>query len=182
MDQIRHNQGKPKLSYPFANFRSITVLHEAWSMRELYAEADLDAVIRMASLFLDNQETEVPLLPRIFVSYAQAHGLLTNDLLSIGPGFQGFLSELLPVFAAIADVSEYGETKYERGNYRKQAPVTQYVDSFLRHALNANDVDDESKLPHYSHGLWNLWQLMDLPAYRDDRLPKVSLKPEIGSE
>jgi hypothetical protein len=91
------------------------------------------------------------------------------DVLGILQQFPAALSELCAVY-------EYGGQKYKRGNYRKGAPLTSYLDSALRHILSyasGQTYDIESGLHHLGHALWNLWVAMDLPGLRDDRLPAV---------
>lgn len=55
-------------------------------------------------------------------------------------------------------VLEYGDQKYDRGNWRKGLLWSEVMDSMLRHvaAFNSNqDVDPESGLPHTDHILCN---------------------------
>jgi hypothetical protein len=74
-------------------------------------------------------------------------------------------------------VCEYGAKKYERGNYRKGAYLSEYLDCALRHikAHDRGEINDpESGRKHLGHAFWNLVQALDQPSWRDDRLPKVN--------
>ena len=66
-----------------------------------------------------------------------------------------------------------GAEKYERGNFRLGAPVSQFVDSAARHILAPEEIDPESNLPHIAHFVWNVVQIYENMFYnpsRDDRL------------
>ena len=77
-------------------------------------------------------------------------------------------------------VCEFGARKYQRGNFRKGAPVCSYADSAIRHIRRIRKckelVDPESGLSHLAHTLWNLVQIFEImqqpevAAVRDDRL------------
>ena len=81
----------------------------------------------------------------------------------------------------VAAVSKYGEQKYERGNYLKGAPLSQYVDCMMRHLgawWNGEDNDSESRLPHLSHFAWNALCLVEMSItqpQRDDRLNQKNI-------
>lgn len=85
----------------------------------------------------------------------------------------------------ITRVLEFGESKYDRNNWRKGLPYTSVIDSALRHLhsfLEGEDTDHESGISHIAHAATNmvflLQYLKDHPEM-DDRvvaevpLPKV---------
>lgn len=84
---------------------------------------------------------------------------------------------------AIADVSTYGATKYERGNYLKGAPLSQSVNSLLRHLLlwwSGEDKDPESGHGHLAHVAWNALRLCQESIVRkdlDDRIAYETNRP-----
>lgn len=58
----------------------------------------------------------------------------------------------------LAKVMEYGSLKYSRDNWLKGLPMTEVMDSMLRHIVSFNsgeDADPESGLPHVDHILCN---------------------------
>lgn len=73
-------------------------------------------------------------------------------------------------------VLEFGAKKYSKYNWKKGLPVTQILDSLLRHIqaiMRKEDIDEESKLPHVGHILANAmflsYTLKNKPEM-DDRL------------
>jgi hypothetical protein len=66
---------------------------------------------------------------------------------------------------AIANVCREGEKKYERFNYKKGAPVSQYMDSGLRHQtafINGEDLDQETQCYHLAMDIWNKLQALEV--------------------
>lgn len=84
---------------------------------------------------------------------------------------------------AVASVLAYGARKYDRRNWRKGAEWTRFAASALRHLfkwLDAEDLDDESGLPHLAHAMCNLAFLVEWAKTHpelDDRY-----KPEAASQ
>lgn len=63
-----------------------------------------------------------------------------------------------------ADVFEFGAEKYDRDNWRKGLPVTEILDSLLRHIGEIQDgqyLDEESGLSHHGHMMCNVIFLTD---------------------
>ena len=82
----------------------------------------------------------------------------------------------------IVKVSNYGAQKYDKKNYQKGGPASQYFNCNLRHLLkwwlryDENDIDTESGCHHLGHSAWNSIapiELEDLGTLEDDR-PKYS--------
>lgn len=81
-----------------------------------------------------------------------------------------------------ARVCMYGAGKYDRGNYLKGAPLSQYMDCALRHLTAWNEgeeKDPESECDHLAHFLWNalcLYEMAQTQPERDDRLNQETVK------
>jgi len=81
------------------------------------------------------------------------------------------LSPLAQIMESL--VFQYGECKYDRGNWKKfkedeQKQVLEYLQCYNRHMMRYNlgeFFDKESKLPHLAHAVWNLNRIMDLFYY-----------------
>jgi hypothetical protein len=81
-------------------------------------------------------------------------------------------------------VMEFGEAKYDRGNWRKGIPYNRCLDSLLRHILafkEGETLDPESGLPHLGHAACNIQFLLRYEADNrtdlDDR-DKISITPK----
>jgi len=56
-------------------------------------------------------------------------------------------------------VLDFGSSKYGKYNWKSGHPVTDICDSLLRHLqafMDGQDLDEETKLPHYAHMQANL--------------------------
>lgn len=74
-------------------------------------------------------------------------------------------------------VAQYGSKKYEKYNFLRGAPISQYTDCIMRHMEKFSnpdlpDLDDESLQHHLAHAAWNclvaIWVLENMPDL-DDR-------------
>ena len=64
----------------------------------------------------------------------------------------------------LAKVATFGATKYAPHNWRKGFDYSRLLDASMRHILEyqkGNKMDDESKLPHLAHAMWNLMALLE---------------------
>lgn len=71
----------------------------------------------------------------------------------------------------LAKVYEFGAKKYARDNWKKGLTYLTLVASLMRHLLKflgGENLDDESKLPHVSHVLWNAQILAEMYYSRPD--------------
>lgn len=80
-----------------------------------------------------------------------------------------FILEMPNAIASVAEVLEYGATKYDRNNYKRGLIESELLDSTLRHLSSAfnnlpDDTDEESGLDHYAHAATNLMMLLELKA------------------
>lgn len=181
--QLRFNTGKPKLSYFYANARALDRLQEFYAQDDDFGEADnvfeaYDSIFEDVAMFLaEGPDTGFRYLVRAFQALAAALEFdLGGPIVSFPEEPLELLLEIPRAVDAYCAVCVYGESKYERGNYRKGAPITEYLDSMLRHLrarLQGEHFDAESGKSTAAHALWNLWQALDQPGFRDDRLPAV---------
>ena len=81
------------------------------------------------------------------------------------------LTQLSPVAQMLESlVFQYGESKYDRGNYKKfkakeEDAYLEFLQCAKRHLMKYEQgemFDGESKMPHLSHVVWNLNRIMDL--------------------
>lgn len=181
--QLRYNTGKPKLSYFYANHRALERLQEYYVTEDDFGVAGdiveaYDSIFEDVALFLsEGPDTGFRYLVRAFQALAAALEYdLGGDIVTF-PDEPLEMLHLVPrAVDAYCDVCVFGEGKYARGNFRKGAPITDYLDSMLRHLrarLRGEHFDDESGYPTAAHALWNLWQALDQPGFRDNRLPAV---------
>lgn len=86
----------------------------------------------------------------------------------------------------LARVYEFGAKKYARDNWKRGLSYLTLVASLMRHLLKfigGENLDEESKLPHVSHILWNAQILAEMYYTRvdmDDRKrPEEKVNPYI---
>lgn len=93
-----------------------------------------------------------------------------------------YILTLPKALEGFARVCEYGGKKYDRGNYLKGAPLSQYMDCALRHLVawnNGEDQDPESQCDHLAHFVWNalcLYEMAQSQPERDDRINQETVK------
>lgn len=82
-------------------------------------------------------------------------------------------------FEDCARVLDFGTKKYSKGNWKKGFPVSEIVDSLLRHVaelMEGKDIDDESNLPIIGHIQCNVMflahTLKNHPEF-DDRINDI---------
>lgn len=182
--QQRFNAGKPKHSYFFASNTALEVLDDALGPvnRVDPAYEDYSDALHAISAYLDGddyalQDAATGLMIGLQVDAADKLVYTAN----CGMCAAEFLAHVPAALEAYSAVCEYGEGKYARGNFRKGAPITQYLDSALRHLLSrlrGERFDPESGKPHAGHALWNVIQAMEQPSFRDDRLSPVKQEPD----
>lgn len=180
-DQLRFNNGKPKLSYIFSSHRAYLACWWLEKDDQFYVDTEIDAIVENLARFLGREDTTL--------SNLASAALSTLVLLEarLNPAFvydfeQCLWRQVPNALKAVCAVYAFGERKYDRGNYRKGAPVSTYIDSALRHLLALEERDVESKLPHLAHAFWNIWIALDQPSWRDDRLPPVQEAPATPEE
>lgn len=174
--QRRYNEHKPQLTYFFSSDRAFG------RFLDLYTDdwgSDGDSPLQNIAAFLGSGpgshgwrelvDAAAQLISQLEHFTNEAPTIKYSD-----PGL--FLCSCFGALSAYCQVCVYGETKYDRGNYRFGAPVTEYLDSALRHLRASEDGEDwdlESQEPHLAMALWNVWQALDQPVFRDNRLPEV---------
>jgi hypothetical protein len=178
-EQIRYNAGKTRLSYFFASRTALERFLDLYVNDWDYGEPTLHSALRNISQFLAAGAGD---LGWSYLTDAASELLYESECL-VNPnptikldGGPEFLCSCLGGLNAYVDVCIYGESKYARGNFRMGAPITSYLDSALRHlraAIDGETYDVESSEPHAAMALWNVWQALDQPPFRDDRLPAV---------
>jgi hypothetical protein len=88
-------------------------------------------------------------------------------------GVLGFLGTADVAVAELTNAYINGNTKYKRGNFKLGADVCKYADSAGRHLLKwatGEDFPGDSPVLHLGHAAWNIWQILDQPVERDNRL------------
>lgn len=176
-DQLRFNAGKIPMHYILSSSRAISIMEEVYYVPYVGVLPDLDEVVKWAEAALDRR------LSLEDVGYALTD-LLHETNAHVGEpaavsdaGRYAFISNHVAAWRGYGTICEFGAKKYARGNYRKGAPITNYLDSFARHIIfgpmRGEEFDPESGLPHRQHAQWNLFQALDQPEWRDDRLPAI---------
>lgn len=179
-DQLRYNADKPKLSDVFASARALQELDalDGTDLEHIGEQHFLTCATLEIARYLDRGPTAS--LAYAFVAVIAELERELSPVFDYDANVPSNLVELLgrfpQAFRELCKVYEYGSKKYARGNYRKGAPLTTYLDSALRHILaygSGETKDVESGCHHLGHALWNLWIAMDQPPVRDDRLPAI---------
>ena len=81
----------------------------------------------------------------------------------------GYIETMPLALAELTRVFEMGAKKYERHNYLKGAPDSQYANSGARHRLAyvmGEDADPESTCHHLAHEAWNVLMRLELAMRR----------------
>jgi hypothetical protein len=181
-NQQRNNEGKPQLSYVFSNFRAIRKVFcvDAMSFEDifLFPVEPFDILYNISSFLSRNANED--LFRALTANVQYLHVALGGDLVP-QPDQDTSLATYLfthdKAWAEYARVCEIGAKKYARGNYRLGETYNHYLDSGCRHVvklLKGIEIDEESGCHHAAHSLWNIWQVLDQPNWRDDRLPAVN--------
>jgi hypothetical protein len=174
---MRDNSAKPSLSYVFCNALALERLEE-YAPEHVWGTESVLEPLRSIAGYLARETDDLG------VAAFEIVELLQQDLApaTCPLGVSGFVGLLLheEAWDAYCAVCVRGAEKYARGNYRKGAPVTQYLDSACRHLmkrLTGERIDSETGCQHLAHALWNVFQALDQPAWRDDRLEAVARDP-----
>ena len=91
----------------------------------------------------------------------------------------------IPVLGLIevAKAGKFGQSKYSRNNWRKEAPTTQYLDAAMRHILKylyVEDIASDSKVNHVAHAAWNLLTLLEKIAVGQDQDDRFKYPNEVN--
>jgi hypothetical protein len=145
-DQLRYDNGKPKLSYLLAQ------RPEATKILLGDMSSDQKEILEGLCLYMrDEVETDAVLY----------------DLSAVAKNIG------LDLATEVAEVYTYGGNKYARGNYLLGQTVSHYLDSAARHLLawiRGEVKDPESGRHHLAHIWWNVERSGDQSLDRDDRL------------
>ena len=101
-------------------------------------------------------------------SESDPHGLPQHSpgaKLDSGKCVAGVLSDFALALQAVADVGDFGARKYTRGGWQSVPNAEErYFDAMWRHLLRARheELDPDSKLPHFAHLAWNLLAVLEL--------------------
>ncbi len=184
MDQLRYNEEKARLSYVYANHTALQRLCEARPYvnvengRQAAEHAVLATSAFLASGPSGNWHTLAVAVGLTIVGHEVEHGYEPDGATGLR-----MLAECPNALKAYGELCLRGERKYTRGNYRLGSPITHYCDSGLRHLnaiLRGTAIDPELDVPHGICAFWNLWQALDQPDWRDDRLPAVQARHTIA--
>lgn len=165
--QLRYNKDKPKLSYLLANENCMCCFMAG-------VEPDNRHRLLLVSGYLNGGGQDL-LANAAWGCLLELQGKLTGYFSTDCADILDLFAKCPEAVAEVCAVYEFGESKYDRGNYRKGAPVTQYIDSALRHEFAQEALDKESGKHTLAHAFWNYWQALNQPEERDDRLPRVAL-------
>lgn len=187
LSQVRFNTDKPKLTYFWCNLTAAERMREhfpemEWGEEDFPLRENWAHAIGLINEFLATGPgaSYGPLVTAMNQVTAALEEAVTPDptpdLDYDTENYIAFYCSAPHALAAYCSVCVYGEGKYSRGNYRLGAPITTYLDSALRHLgalVDGQDFDPESKEHHGALAMWNLWQALDQPADRDDRMLAV---------
>lgn len=155
-EQLRYDNGKPKMSYILAQTPEAACILAGVSIW-----GPLGSLLEDLCLYMRDEMQADDVLINL-KEYAAKIGL---DLLT-----------------EVAEVYTYGGNKYARGNYLLGQTVSHYLDSAARHLfalIRGEERDAESGKHHLAHIWWNIERSADQTHERDDRLFKgnPNLKP-----
>ena len=82
---------------------------------------------------------------------------MTADRYNYGKVPYSYLTDLPKALGSLCRVFEFGAAKYARDNWKKGLYPQELLDSALRHIMahRTEALDEESKLPHLAHAVWN---------------------------
>lgn len=152
-----------------ANRFEVLPLHEARSKARVEIDALPEAKV--------NAEDALPDAPKYAFTVEQVKAAQAARH-NAGKPQLSYLLTFSEALDAVAEVSMSGANVYGRGNYLQGAPLTEHVDSLLRHLkafYRGEDLDPNSGHPHVAHMAWNALRLCQealapAPGTKDDRI------------
>lgn len=180
MNQMRENSGKPRVSYIFTNYNSFVKLH-TYEIEEDIKLFPLttDEIFLELSRYLSRADISQDSVIRVLIASLQHLQLhLGGDLPANDPEMSAVQYVLAcdKAWDEFCLVCERGAQKYAEGNYRLGESVRHYADSAGRHLLafaRGETLNDDGCCT-LAGAVWNLWQLLDQPEWRDDRLQALN--------
>lgn len=179
-NQMRENSGKPRVSYIFTNYNSFMKLH-TYEIDESIKIFPLrmDEILLELSRYLSRADISQDSVMRALVATMQRLQLHLGGLLPANDSEMSAVEYVLTMDKAWNEfclVCERGAQKYAEGNYRLGESVRHYADSAGRHllAFMRGDTINDDGCCSLAGAVWNLWQLLDQPEWRDDRLQALN--------